>query len=171
MWGMPCLSIVMTFLIKANSLKTTLALGSAIGVALKGGETIELRSDIGGGKTTLTKGIAAGMGSQDTVQSPTFTVSRIYQAAKNRELHHFDFYRLHDPGIMAAELAESLGDPQVIVVIEWSDIVADILPETRIVITITSPAEHERHFAIDIPEGLTSLNTALQQFTKEQELV
>lgn len=153
---------VMNHIFTTHSLKDTLALGNALGAALQGGEVIELRSDVGGGKTALTKGIAAGMGSTDTVQSPTFTISRIYQAGV-RELHHFDFYRLHDPGIMAAELAESLNDERAVVVIEWSDIVANILPESRIVVVIAATSEQSREITISAPDALEQVNAALKE--------
>lgn len=145
-----------------------MAIGSAIGAVLKGGETIELKSDLGGGKTALTKGIAAGMESKDTVQSPTFTVSRIYKAHDGLELHHFDFYRLSDPGVMAAELAESLNDSRAVVVVEWSDIVADILPAERITITLTATGEDTRLLELYLPDAYTALQHAVQPFTKEQ---
>lgn len=54
-------------------------LGQVIGRSLKGGEVIELVGDIGAGKTTLTKGIAEGLDIAEPVQSPTFTISRVYQ--------------------------------------------------------------------------------------------
>lgn len=147
----------------SDNLEDTLALGRALGEALAGGEVIELRSDLGGGKTALTKGIAAGMGSEDTVQSPTFTISRIYRAAHDTELHHFDFYRLQDPGVMAAELAESLSDNRAVVVVEWSDIVMDILPPERIIITLRATGETSRIITLAIPASLTKVSHAVQR--------
>lgn len=148
----------------SSSLKDTLALGGALGAACKGGEAIELASDLGGGKTALTKGIAAGMGTGDTVQSPTFTVSRIYRCKNNLELHHFDFYRLSDPGIMAAELAESLSDKRAVVVVEWSDIVENILPANVIRIAITATGEEARELKISVPDSHQHIVEALQAF-------
>jgi tRNA threonylcarbamoyladenosine biosynthesis protein TsaE len=157
----------MKHIIQSTNLEKTLALGQTIGTHLHGGETIELASDLGGGKTALTKGIAAGMGSEDTVQSPTFTISRIYQGANKLELHHFDFYRLEEPGIMAAELAEVVGDPELVVVIEWSGIVSEILPGARIRIAIVVTGEHSRQFTIEVPDAYRELNSTLRQFTEE----
>lgn len=151
----------------SHSLDDTLRLGRCIGQNLGGGEVVELSSDLGGGKTALTKGIAAGMGSTDTVQSPTFTISRIYRCRDDRELHHFDFYRLQDAGIMAAELAESLNDDQVVVVIEWSGIVEAILPASRIQVVITATGETDRQFVIEVPHGLTRLQAALTQLKED----
>ena len=123
-------------------------LGSRLGALLKGGECIELIGDVGAGKTTLTKGIASGMGITETIQSPTFTISRTYDAPSGVRLNHYDFYRLSDPGIMAEELDESLGQTDMAIVIEWGDIVASILPEDHLRITITSPTELTRILTI-----------------------
>src|ERR1700694_4100448 len=103
-------------IINTNSVIETQTLAEAIGQVLRGGEVIELIRDLGGGKTTFTKGLARGLSITDTVQSPTFTICRTYVARDNLELHHFDFYRLQEPGIMSAELNESLQQTGVIVV-------------------------------------------------------
>lgn len=130
--------------------------GEQIGARLQGGETIELVSDLGGGKTTLTRGLARGAGSGDHVASPTFTVSREYKARK-LAIHHFDFYRLHEPGIMADELHELIGDPHRVVVVEWSDIVRHVLPEKHLKIDIEQTGESERRLTIACPAELAYL--------------
>jgi tRNA threonylcarbamoyladenosine biosynthesis protein TsaE len=111
---------------------------------LRGGECIELIGDIGSGKTTLTKGIAVGLGIIETVQSPTFTINRVYDGASGIRLSHYDFYRLNDAGIMAEELAESLAEPRTSIVIEWGDIVSKVLPSDCLSIAFTSPTEASR---------------------------
>src|SRR5689334_12645084 len=103
-------------------------LGKKLGTLLKGGEVIELVGDVGVGKTTLVKGIAEGLGINEDVQSPSFTISRVYAARDDLWLHHYDFYRLSDPGVMRYELAESIADAKSITIIEWADTVHDILP-------------------------------------------
>ncbi|PIZ61832.1 tRNA (adenosine(37)-N6)-threonylcarbamoyltransferase complex ATPase subunit type 1 TsaE, partial [Candidatus Saccharibacteria bacterium CG_4_10_14_0_2_um_filter_52_9] len=90
---------------------------------MRGGEVIVLTSDLGGGKTSFVRGLAAGMASHDLVHSPSFTLSNQYKAG-DLTLCHFDFYRLNDPGIMRNELAEVLKDSQAVVAVEWADIVA-----------------------------------------------
>jgi tRNA threonylcarbamoyladenosine biosynthesis protein TsaE len=92
--------------------------GARLGAKLSGGEVIELVGDIGAGKTTFTKGLARGLGVSDDVQSPTFTISRIYETPSGIRLAHYDFYRLQDAGVMQMELAESVCDPHTITVIE-----------------------------------------------------
>ena len=134
----------------STSLKHTAQLGRAIGRSLKGGEVIQLVSDIGGGKTTLTKSIVAGTGCKAVVASPTFTVSKEYQAA-HLKIRHFDFYRLQDAGVVGIELQEGFSDPNTVTIIEWSDIVKDVLPTDTITITIQHTKEHERLFTIDVP--------------------
>lgn len=123
-------------------------LGEKIGRSLSGGTTIELVGDVGAGKTTLTKGIAVGMGVDEVIQSPTFTISRSYQAGRNLQLVHYDFYRLKDAGIMADELAEAVAEPNAVVVVEWGDVVAGVLPNDRLSVFIRSVSEAEREIEL-----------------------
>ena len=64
---------------------------------------IELLGDVGAGKTTFVQGLAKGLGVQETVTSPSFTISKEYQG-NNCRLIHYDFYRLNDPGLMMSDL-------------------------------------------------------------------
>lgn len=121
-----------------------IALGEEIGQALRGSEVIELIGDVGAGKTTFTKGLAKGLGINEPVQSPTFTISRIYKARDSLVLAHYDFYRLHEPGVLKIELAESIANPRTVTIIEWGDIVEGILPENKITIRFESPSETRR---------------------------
>lgn len=152
------------FTIKSESLNDTQALAEAVGRALRGREVIEFISDIGGGKTTFVKGLARGLDIHDTVQSPTFTISRVYNARDDLELHHFDFYRLNEAGIVADELAESLHQPNVIVAVEWGEIVHDVLPAERITIHLTNLGENERRITITTPNGLDYLDNAIANY-------
>jgi tRNA threonylcarbamoyladenosine biosynthesis protein TsaE len=124
-----------------------------MGKRLRGGEVIELVSDVGGGKTTFVRGLARGFGSQDVVGSPSFTLSREYNSGE-LTMYHFDFYRLSDPGIVANELAEVVGDSQAVVVVEWADIVENVLPPEHITITIKSTGESSREFTFSYPQRL-----------------
>lgn len=135
----------------SSSLEETELLGRNFGANLRGGEVVELISDLGGGKTSLTRGIAAGFGSPDKVASPSFTLSKEYIAGDKR-IAHFDFYRLHEAGIMKDEIAELVNDPQVVTIVEWADVVADVLPDSRITITITYVDENERAITCRVPE-------------------
>lgn len=122
----------------------TRQLGEKLGALLKGGETIELIGDVGAGKTTFTKGLAVGLGIDEDVQSPSFTISHVYDARDGLLLAHYDFYRLNDAGIMADELMETSQDPTAVTVIEWADIVEDVLPADRIAISFAAPSEDQR---------------------------
>jgi len=126
----------------------TKSFGQAIGLALVGGEVIELVGDVGTGKTTLVKGIAVGLGIDEYVQSPSFTINRVYKGRDDLTLSHYDFYRLDDAGIMANELGEEIGKPGIITIIEWGGVVEGVLPTDRLTILITSPSEFARKFEI-----------------------
>ncbi len=128
------------------STEETLVFGECIGRCLSGGECIVLVGDIGAGKTTITKGIARGLAVVDDIQSPTFTISRVYDGRDSIRLVHYDFYRLSDPGLMKIELAESLTDPHVVTVIEWAQDVSHILPEDHLTIAVTPSGEKTRQY-------------------------
>ena len=160
---MPCMSTVMIWQTSSTSSADTERLGELLGKQLAGGEVIELRSDLGGGKTTFVIGLARGTGSPDRVSSPSFTLNRIYNA-NNLEIHHFDFYRLDEPGILQDQLAESLNNPNVVVVVEWADIVKEVLPESRLSIEL-NPAPNspeERRVTVSYPESQRKLIARLQ---------
>ena len=120
---------------------------------LKGGEVIELVGDLGSGKTTFVRGLAAGLNSRDVVASPSFTISKVYRAGA-LAIHHFDFYRLREAGVMANELAESAGDPGVITVVEWADIVQHVLPACRLTVRFTPQADGVRRLTFQCPNAL-----------------
>lgn len=145
------MSTAQTWRTVSNGLADTLQLGEAIGRNLRGSEVIELISDLGGGKTSFVKGLARGFGSVDEVRSPSFTLSNEYRAG-DRTMYHLDFYRLHEPGIMRDEIAEILTDPQAVVVIEWAEIVGDMLPADHLTIHITALGELQREFKLAYAE-------------------
>jgi tRNA threonylcarbamoyladenosine biosynthesis protein TsaE len=112
-----------------------------------------LSADLGGGKTTLTKGIAKGLAISQTVTSPSFTISRVYDGRDQLTLHHFDFYRLQDPGILAHEISEVVKNNKAVAVIEWGESVKKILPKatTRITIERTDTGEDSRLITVTLP--------------------
>ncbi len=141
-----------------------------LGSLLKPPTLLELRSDLGGGKTTFVKGLAKGVGSKDRVASPTFTLNRIYKADRV-EIHHFDFYRLHEPGVVSDQLEESLQNSRVITVVEWSDVVQSVLPPEHIRITFKPVADNadERQIEISYPESRRGLIEKLESMMAEPE--
>jgi tRNA threonylcarbamoyladenosine biosynthesis protein TsaE len=122
--------------------------GGMLGSLLSGGEFIELIGDVGAGKTTLTKGLAVGLGVKDNVQSPSFTINRVYDGRDDLILSHYDFYRLNDAGIMATELRESVDDQDRITVIEWAGVVDGALPVDKLTIEIASLSEISRKLTL-----------------------
>ena len=120
--------------------------GKQLGQTLEAPVVLELLGDVGAGKTTLTRGIAAGLGIQEPVTSPSFTISKEYQGEKYR-LVHYDFYRLGDPGIMSEDLLDAISDENAITIVEWGESIRDILPEKRIKITIKNLDENTREIS------------------------
>ncbi|HEX3082281.1 MAG TPA: tRNA (adenosine(37)-N6)-threonylcarbamoyltransferase complex ATPase subunit type 1 TsaE [Candidatus Saccharimonadia bacterium] len=134
----------MTYEISTTSSEATQVAARRLSQLLLGGETLELVSDLGGGKTTFVQGLAAGLGYKGLVTSPTFTLSNIYELPDGRELHHYDLYRLTEGGVLADELAEDLDDPKIITVIEWPGLAEHELPKDRLTLTLEVTGEDDR---------------------------
>ena len=135
--------------------------GAQLGRLFQGGEVIELIGDVGAGKTTLTKGVGIGLAIDEAIQSPSFTISRVYPARDDLQLAHYDFYRLDDAGIMAAELHEAVSDPTMVTIIEWAAVAENVLPADRLTIHITSPTEADRD--IELRAGGETSQRLLEQ--------
>ena len=104
--------------------------GKKLGASLEAPVVLELLGDVGAGKTTLTRGIANGLGVTEAITSPSFTISKEY-LGKNYRLVHYDFYRLADPGIMSEDLDEAISDPNTVTIVEWGESIRDVLPDNR----------------------------------------
>jgi tRNA threonylcarbamoyladenosine biosynthesis protein TsaE len=134
---------------EVNSVDELNVFGAQLASLLGGGDVIELVGDVGAGKTTLTKAIAKELGVQEDVQSPSFTISRIYLTKDNLRLAHYDFYQLTDSGIMKHEFAEVVRDEHTITIVEWGAIVEGILPVDRLQLTIVPTADSARRITIE----------------------
>jgi tRNA threonylcarbamoyladenosine biosynthesis protein TsaE len=121
-----------------------------LGRQFRGAELIELIGDVGAGKTTFVRGLARGLGSVDTVSSPTFTLKNIY--AGRLSLYHYDLYRLHEDKLIKNELAEMFDDPQAILVLEWAVEVQTVLPGEHIKVEFKVTDETDRALRIAVPE-------------------
>lgn len=150
------MNTVQTWQTTSTDLDGSLVIAAEVGRRLRGGEVIELVSDLGGGKTAFVRGLAQGMGSKDVVRSPSFTLSNEYRT-DGLTLYHFDFYRLAEPGIMRDELAEVAGDPAAVVAVEWADIVEDVLPPRRLTVVIKATGETQRTFTLNYADDLQYL--------------
>ena len=122
--------------------------GENIAKKLPSGSVIELIGDVGAGKTTLVKGIGKGLGVKETIQSPSYTIFCKYQGS-GKDLHHYDFYRLQDPGLVSFDLEESLHTENTVTVVEWGDSIKGILPENHITIKITPVSDDERQVEVE----------------------
>lgn len=111
---------------RTQSEEETYDLGKKLSHELKPGDTISLEGDLGAGKTALTKGIAAGLGIEDCITSPTFTLVNTYEGRIT--LNHFDVYRIDDSEELLAIGWEDYFTGEEINVVEWGDKVRDILP-------------------------------------------
>ena len=121
--------------VKLNSEADTRMLGLEIANALEPGDVVALIGDLGTGKTALTKYIAEGLGVKEEISSPTFTIIKEYRSGRI-PLYHFDVYRLGSGEELLDIGAEEMLDGDGACVIEWADIVADVLPEDALAIQI-----------------------------------
>jgi tRNA threonylcarbamoyladenosine biosynthesis protein TsaE len=109
------------------------ALGLALAAMARPGTVIALIGDLGTGKTTLTKAIAEGLGVTESVTSPTFAIIKEY-ASGRLPLYHFDAYRLGGPDEMRALGFEEYFYGGGVTVVEWANLVEELLPEDATVI-------------------------------------
>ena len=113
----------------------TRAFGLELGASLRKGDIVALIGDLGTGKTALTKYIAEGLGIRETITSPTFTIVQEYRQGR-LPLYHFDVYRIGDPEEMYELGYEEYFYGDGVCVIEWADLIEELLPEYTKVIRI-----------------------------------
>lgn len=119
--------------IDSNSEKETFELGVKIGKKAKAGEVYTLIGDLGVGKTVFTQGVAAGLGIEEPVNSPTFTILQVYDEGR-LPFYHFDVYRIGDESEMDEIGFEEYVYGDGVCFIEWADLIKGIIPKkhTRI---------------------------------------
>lgn len=113
---------------ETNSERETYELGLAMGREARPGEVYTLIGDLGVGKTVFTKGLAAGLGIQEPVSSPTFTILQEYEEGR-LSFYHFDVYRIGDVEEMDEIGYEDYFYGDGVCLIEWADLIREILPE------------------------------------------
>lgn len=118
----------------------TLKLGEMIGQKVIPGNVITIDGDLGVGKTVLAQGIAKGLGITDHVVSPTFTIIQEYTDGRI-PLYHFDVYRIEDPDEMYEVGYEEYFYGDGVCVIEWAELIKELLPKECIMIKITKNPE------------------------------
>lgn len=125
---------------ESHSAADTFAYGKALGEKAAQGEIYSLTGDLGVGKTVFTQGFAAGLGITEPVNSPTFTILQSYEEGR-LPLHHFDVYRIGDALEMEEIGYEDCFYGEGVCLIEWAELIREILPEDCIRITIEKDLE------------------------------
>ena len=138
---------------ETRSPEETYELGRKIGLQARPGQVYTLTGDLGVGKTVFTQGVAAGLGITEPVSSPTFTIVQVYEEGR-LPFYHFDVYRIGD-----SEEMEELGYDDYffgkgICLIEWAELIEEILPDDRISITIEKNLEQGFDYRRITVEGL-----------------
>ena len=132
---------------QTTSAQATQELAKNIASTLQGGEVLALSGDLGTGKTTFVQGLAQALGVTDNVNSPTFVLMKVYPTKKGaiKQLVHIDTYRLSGPDdLLAIGLADYLGQPDTVVVIEWAEKIRSLLPDSTREIALVNINETTR---------------------------
>lgn len=134
-------------IIETNGPEETFELGKRLGGKCRPGQIFTLIGDLGVGKTVFTQGVAAGLGVTEIVNSPTFTILQIYESGR-MPFYHFDVYRISDVEEMDEIGYEDCFYGEGVSLVEWADLIPEILPEhyTQIVIEkdLAKGFEHRR---------------------------
>lgn len=138
----------------SNSAEDTYDLGCEIGKWLERGQLILLSGDLGTGKTIMTQGICAGVGVEEDVTSPTFNLINEYESAF--PIYHMDLYRLENEEELQDLGFEDYLDGKGIIIIEWPDIVYNIIPADFLYVKIRRISIEKREISIKA-EGERSL--------------
>ena len=126
--------------IETFSEKETFELGKKLGTEAKPGQVYALLGDLGVGKTILTKGFAEGIGITEPVSSPTFTIVQVYEEGR-MPFYHFDVYRIGDIEEMDEIGYEDCFYGEGVCLVEWANLIEEIMPENTIWITIEKDME------------------------------
>ena len=127
-------------IIETHDPEETFEVGRKIGMNAKPGQIYTLTGDLGVGKTVFTQGVAAGLGITEPVNSPTFTIIQEYEDGR-LPFYHFDVYRIGDLEEMEEIGYDDYFFGQGICLIEWAELIEEILPEKRIEVTIEKDLE------------------------------
>ena len=126
--------------IETRSPEETFQFGEKLGRKAKPGQIYTLNGDLGTGKTVFTQGFAAGLGITEPVNSPTFTIVQIYEEGR-MPFYHFDVYRIGDVEEMDEIGYEDCFYGEGVCLIEWAELIEEILPEHVIAVTIEKDLE------------------------------
>ena len=127
-------------IIESNKEQDTYDLGYELGQHAKPGQVFTLVGDLGVGKTVFTKGLAAGLGITEPVSSPTFTIVQVYDEGR-LPFYHFDVYRIGDIEEMEEIGYDDYFFGEGVCLIEWAELIEELIPEGAISITIEKDLE------------------------------
>lgn len=140
-------------IIETNSARETFVLGEKIGKSALPGQIYTLSGDLGVGKTVFTQGMAKGIGITEPVSSPTFTIVQEYEEGR-MPFYHFDVYRIGDIEEMEEIGYDDYFFGEGICLIEWAELIREILPKNRIAVTIEKEPEKGFDYRRITIEGL-----------------
>lgn len=135
-----------------NSPEETEKIGAAMGRIIPAGTVLAYRGDLGAGKTAFTRGLARGLGFTEAVTSPTYTIVNEYLGGR-LPLFHFDMYRLSSADDLFDIGWEDYLSRGGVCAVEWSEQVADALPEGTVYVTLTRHPEHDGWRSITVEGG------------------
>ena len=144
--------------IETRSPEETFALGEKLGREAKPGQIYTLNGDLGTGKTVFTQGFASGLGITEPVNCPTFTILQVYEEGR-MPFYHFDVYRIGDVEEMNEIGYEDCFYGEGVCLIEWAELIEEILPENVIVVTIEKDLEQGFDYRKITLEGLPETGT------------
>ena len=127
-------------IIETKSAEETFDLGKRLGEKAEPGQIFTLNGDLGTGKTVFTQGFAQGLGIEEPVNSPTFTIVQIYEGGR-LPFYHFDVYRIGDVEEMEEIGYEDCFFGEGVCLIEWADLIEEILPPRYLKVTIEKDVE------------------------------
>lgn len=138
----------MKYTFVTNSAAETISLGEKIGKRLRGGDVVAYSGGLGAGKTTITRGISVGLGLGDEVTSPTFALVNEYRG-REVSLVHFDMYRINSAADLETTGFFDYMDEDTVIAVEWSENIAEELPEDCVKIHIERIDDETRRITID----------------------
>ncbi|MDO4489544.1 MAG: tRNA (adenosine(37)-N6)-threonylcarbamoyltransferase complex ATPase subunit type 1 TsaE [Lachnospiraceae bacterium] len=138
---------------ETNSPEETFLLAKKLGEQAQGGMIFTLNGDLGVGKTVFTQGMAKGLGIDEPVNSPTFTIVQEYESGR-LPLYHFDVYRIGDPEEMEEIGYDDYFFGEGVTLIEWAELIQELIPENRISITIEKNPEKGFDYRMITIEGM-----------------
>lgn len=130
----------MEIVIETAGPKETFEAGRQLGLSAKAGDIYTLTGDLGVGKTVFTQGIAKGLGIQEQVNSPTFTIIQIYDSGR-LPFYHFDVYRIGDIEEMDEIGYEDCFYGEGVCIVEWAELISELIPSNAKKVTIEKNLE------------------------------